>query len=685
MAAASEILKYMPFSSSVDVGFWFELAKKKLDVLKLDERELPISGFYGLATNAEPPARFNLEPSSFLDNFTIPQNHFGTAGRLLNKNTIESYKNADKASIAAQLCDEIWDRIEKGHLTELNPYVLLTFADLKKYVFNYWFCFPALVHPSETFQVLKRSSLTSVFSEQQLKLVVQSATNFFASHEPSFLLKYTSDRTIETKALGEFDKFYEASNTLVVVAAQGGADSVNWTVRNLLLALKVGKKLNRVRVCQYKCDRFNYQNIDSSEILEVDLLASEWKRSDLQAVGWERNTKGKLSGRLINLSSAMDQTKLAANAVDLNLKLMRWRLLPNLQLEKISQTKCLLFGAGTLGCNVARNLMAWGVRHITFVDNGKVSFSNPVRQWLYTFEDSKQALPKAATAAERVKDIFPDIVSRGVELTIPMPGHLVSTDEDRRLAAESIATIEALVDEHDVAFLLLDSREARWLPTLISEAKGKPVITTALGFDNFVVMRHGLHHNHDGSPIRSSPIPAATMVSASPENIDLGCYFCNDVVAPQDSAKDRTLDQQCTVTRPGLSSMASSSAVELLVTLLHHPQLYLAPGDPKTDIGSDTPTELGIVPHQIRGYLSFFNNLIITGHRYDKCVACSDPVVEAYISRKNDFLFEAFNNPKHLEDITGITAMKQEESDTMNDWDTESDFDLGEKNGLDDF
>lgn len=67
--AAPEVLKFMPFNSSVDVGFWFELAKKKLDVLKLDERELPAIGFFGLATSADPPARFNLEASSFNDDF----------------------------------------------------------------------------------------------------------------------------------------------------------------------------------------------------------------------------------------------------------------------------------------------------------------------------------------------------------------------------------------------------------------------------------------------------------------------------------------------------------------------------------------------------------------------------------------------------------------------------------------
>lgn len=49
--------------------------------------------------------------------------------------------------------------------------------------------------------------------------------------------------------------------------------------------------------------------------------------------------------------------RLAESAVDLNLKLMRWRLVPEIDLEKISSTRCLLLGSGTLGCNVARNLM----------------------------------------------------------------------------------------------------------------------------------------------------------------------------------------------------------------------------------------------------------------------------------------------------------------------------------------
>ena len=53
------------------------------------------------------------------------------------------------------------------------------------------------------------------------------------------------------------------------------------------------------------------------------------------------------------------------------------------------------------------------------------------------------------------------------------------------------------------------------------------VITAALGFDTFLVMRHGVREvgdvtHHGAAALGSIPGPS------------LGCYFCNDVVAPGD-------------------------------------------------------------------------------------------------------------------------------------------------------
>jgi ubiquitin-like modifier-activating enzyme ATG7 len=102
----------------------------------------------------------------------------------------------------------------------------------------------------------------------------------------------------------------------------------------------------------------------------------------------------------LDLKSFMDDKSLAKEAVDLNIKLMKWRLLPTLDIPKIQSKKCLLFGAGTLGCQLARNLIGWGIKHITFIDYSKVSYSNPVRQSLFEFEDTlKGGKPKAETAA----------------------------------------------------------------------------------------------------------------------------------------------------------------------------------------------------------------------------------------------------------------------------------------------
>ena len=55
---------------------------------------------------------------------------------------------------------------------------------------------------------------------------------------------------------------------------------------------------------------------------------------------------------------------------------------------------------------------------MTLVDNGKISYSNPVRQSLFLFEDSLNGgKPKAQTAAEALRRIFPGVVGICVNIT----------------------------------------------------------------------------------------------------------------------------------------------------------------------------------------------------------------------------------------------------------------------------
>ncbi len=56
--------------------------------------------------------------------------------------------------------------------------------------------------------------------------------------------------------------------------------------------------------------------------------------------------------------------------------------------------------------------------------------------------------------------IYPNVEARGVHLNVPMPGHLIGEAEEAGVRRDA-QQLEQLIREHDVVFLLLDTREAR--------------------------------------------------------------------------------------------------------------------------------------------------------------------------------------------------------------------------------
>lgn len=59
-------------------------------------------------------------------------------------------------------------------------------------------------------------------------------------------------------------------------------------------------------------------------------------------------------------------------------------------------------------------------------------------------------------------------------MSIPMPGHPVNfSSVTLEQARRDVEQLEQLIESHDVVFLLMDTRESRWLPAVIAASKRK--------------------------------------------------------------------------------------------------------------------------------------------------------------------------------------------------------------------
>ena len=755
-----------------------------------------------------------------------------------NFNTIEDFRQVDKAQHIERAGRTIWDAILDGTIYScpslLASFSAICFADLKKYKFTYHFAYPA-VHSDPQWKLLApegdaaagvthlkaRESEVLVDCIQTWRYSVDTRQHGFflakrirrdvldaewrmgrgeieQEEEDGNLHRPQTPKVSQRAMLSEmgflwavgslasyengfFDNADDEDRYVCFADPSTYPSNPGWMLRNLLILVRQRWHLDNVQVL---CYRDTHQRRDQQASLMMSLQSAEnvfpdrpkqqrskvlpmmgvssalrpmdvdrfgelleqqgqlpepepepveerpktppkpYKAPDLPKItGWERNEQNKIISRTVDLASYLDPARLADQAVDLNLKLIKWRISPSIDLDTIKHTSCLLLGAGTLGSYVARNLMGWGVRKVTFVDNARVSYSNPVRQPLYEFKDCLDGgARKAEKAADALKAIYPGVEATGYYMSVPMAGHPIMEEERVKKEYEKL---KSLVESHDAIFLLMDTRESRWLPTVMAKAAGKIVINAALGFDTYMVMRHGLrrvrarakqtaegtvvtHDDDEMSPVRmaaSDPVEPGGQVrsrslvapDAAGVEEELGCYFCSDVVAPADSLKSATLDQQCTVTRPGAAPIASALAVELLVSVTQHRLRGHAPAPDPVASGSANqiqpapptdPTEpnshpLGTVPHQLRGFMSTWQTVQIRGRSYDCCAACSPTIVAAYERDGWAFVRRAVNEKGYVEEISGLAEVQRraEEAERemeMEEWDEEGEEGEGE-------
>lgn len=620
-------LKYVfPVNSFIDTSFYQRLSDLKLDTLKLSEPSIPIKCTLHLdnipTRNPATPLFLTGQSFNVDSQGTHGSNHdmsiIEVMGELINFNKLEQLRTLDKQQYLYETGMKLWE-ISKKDINKCFKFYLISFADLKKYKYTYWLMIPTFFARGLSVTIKEDLSNRQLHDVRDWFCQSMNKNKWVCVMDNSLIRDYDPGDKLILK------------RDVIFIRDTSNIDKIPSSVtKNILTVIKCNdpkiKELDVYFVRDTDTKSFGYRlKLEFNDIMDIDKI-------QLNFTGWERTREGKLSPRQIDLSSLIDPLKIVEQSVDLNLRLMKWRIVPDLNLDIVKDTRVLLLGAGTLGCYVARTLLGWGVRRITFVDNGIVSHSNLVRQPLFEFNDCGK--PKAEVAAAALKRIFPLVQSEGVNISIPMIGHPITNESKEHSELDKLVD---LIQTHDIIYLLTDSRESRWLPTVLSNVEGKMVINAALGFDSYLVMRHGVYNNSENKPSEES-------------TRRLGCYFCNDVVVPTDSMTKKTLDQMCTVTRPGVALMASSQAVELMVSMLQ---------SGKEGESDGRQCILGEIPHQIRGFLDKFETLKVESPAYIHCSACSPVIVE--MCRKNmwDFVKKALNDDEYIERCSGLLEIKQ--------------------------
>ena len=690
--ATAHALRFKPVASSLDDSFLSACMHLKLESLRLSEEATPCMGWW--RHGVLQLSGWSLEPLS--TSCTRPHSSCSLSrGMLYVYNTEESMLAASKHALLEGAARIAWEAAQVGGDTLLlSPFVVLFHWAESPRRFLSWVGVPTLVVPCAHSAICMADALAPVLTPcahpPQLAALLAAVEHspdagahpvLVACRMPSLPVLRVAWAAADAArlawtvcTLAALDARLATATAEEAAASRGAATfcirssagALDWPARNALTAVGLRcKPAERVRLLVY-CAAADAASPLSACPRDLACLghaaahtAAAWRVSfsspplvpapaalpaalrlppPLRTLGWEAQ-----GGRLEPRRSQPQGAAVSLAASQLHLSLMQWRAAPGLDPARIQSTRALLLGAGTLGCSVARALVAWGCKRITLVDSGAVSFSNPSRQCLY--EHATIGSLKAPAAAAALVRIDPSVSAVGIVLRIPSGPALGEPGSMLR----DVETLEELVRGSDVVFLLTDSRASRWLPSLMCAAQGVACITVAVAFDMGLVMRHA-----GGG--------AGCLAPAMPGQPPLACYFCASG-APFTTAS-QPLDQACTLARCGLAPCVSALAVEMLIAALHQPQGLAAaswPGgaSPSSAAPEATPP-LGLVPGQLRILLQSLTIAQATLPPAPTCTACSPAILRAFQQGGSAWVAEVLNNARdgcaQLESISGFGA-----------------------------
>lgn len=243
-----------------------------------------------------------------------------------------------------------------------------------------------------------------------------------------------------------FEGVAEADRSIGFVDPSSHAQAPGWFLRNFLILIERHHAFKTIR-CVCVRERTMQRDVGASIVLTIQASGAVQGTEKPKATGWEKNDADKLQPRHVDLAPLMDPTMCAfieliirfltpppqpvidGRGPELEADALARHAVPRPRARLVSQSASSRCRHSRMqrrarSHRILRRLLlsllvvdtpfdrqGWGVRHVTFVDSGRVSFSNPVRQSLFEFEDCLHGgKPKAAAAAAALKRIFPSMV-----------------------------------------------------------------------------------------------------------------------------------------------------------------------------------------------------------------------------------------------------------------------------------